>query len=122
MEGTRSRVIIAAGISVTLLAFWIWRRERRPELDAPAVLVRVQQLNQLATVKYTVQKVIGLKEQKEPFGSESILLIMEANVEAGVDLASMHSDDVILRPDGTVVLRIPEPKILNVVINEKETK
>jgi hypothetical protein len=116
------RAGVAAVLIIAALLIWMWRRERRPQLDSPAVLVRVQQLSQLATVKYTVQKVVGLRDQKVPVGSESILLIMQANVEAGVDLASMHSDDVTVRPDGGVVLQLPQPKILNIVINEKETK
>src|SRR5437588_12796063 len=106
MDRTSRQVAIAAVLIVAVLVIWMWRRERRPELDSPAVLVRVQQLSQLATVKYTVQKVVGLRDQKVPVGSESILLIMQANVEAGIDLASMHSSDVAVRPDGGVVLQL----------------
>jgi hypothetical protein len=73
-------------------------------------------------VKYTVQKVVGLTEQKQPFGSEAILLIVQANVEAGIDLSNLHSDDVSIRGDGTIVLRLPPPRLLNVSLDEKETK
>lgn len=104
------------------LILWISQRGRRPELDPAAVLVRVQQLNQLATVKYTIQKVIGIKDEHYPVGSESILLIMQANVEAGVDLAGLHQGDVTRNSDGAIVVHLPEPKILNVVIDEKETR
>lgn len=115
---------IATVLTLVAIAFTIWsfRPEywRRP--DAPAVLARVQRLNQLSTVKYTIQQVIGLTEQKNPTGSESILLILQAFVESGVDLASMHPDAVTIRADGTVVLRLPPARILNVTINEKATK
>lgn len=84
--------------------------------------MQVQQLNQLATVKYTVQKVIGLEERKQPVGSETILLIIQASVQAGIDLASLQAQDVTLRSDGTVVLKLPPAKILNVSVDEKETK
>jgi len=106
-------------ISVPIL--WISRREG-PRIDPPSVLAQVQRLNYLATVKYTIQKVIGLTEQKKPVGSESILLIVQASVQAGIDLASMGPDDVKVRPDGTVVVRLPAAKILNAFIDEKETK
>lgn len=114
----------SAGIALVIAAVLIllWRRERPPQFDQTAVLARVQQLNQLTTIKYTVQKVVGLKDQKYPVGSESILLIVQANVEAGIDLAGMHPADVSIGPGGTVVLKLPEPKILNVFIDEKETK
>lgn len=121
MDRRSTRVAIAAVLMVALVMIWM-RRDRRPQLDPPAVLLRVQQLNQLATVKYVVQKVIGIREQKVPVGEESILLIVQANVEAGIDLAGMHPDDVSIRPDNTLVVRLPEPRILNIVINEKETK
>jgi Protein of unknown function (DUF4230) len=43
-------------------------------------------------------------------------------VQAGIDLASLRPEDVTVRPDGIVVLRLPPAKILNVSIDEKETK
>jgi hypothetical protein len=119
----KSRVTgIALALLIGIAIFWISRRERRPRLDPPSVLAQVQQLNQLATVSYTIQKVIGLTEQKQPIGSESILLIIQANVQAGVDLASLRSDDITRRPDGTLVLRLPIAKVFRVSIDEKETK
>jgi hypothetical protein len=110
-------VVAAAIIGVVLI-----RRATSPERTAPAVLVQVRQLNQLATVTYTVQKVIGIREQKQPVGSESILLIVQATVQAGVDLAGLHAEDVTVRRDGTVVVRLPPPQVLNVAIDEKNTK
>jgi hypothetical protein len=112
----------AVALLISISIFWISKREGRPRIDPPYVLAQVQRLNQLATVKYTIQKVIGLTEQKQPVGSESILLIVQASVQAGIDLASLRPDDVIVRPDGTVVVRLPAAKILSVSIDEKETK
>lgn len=113
-------------VAVSLLAlaaiFWLSRQALRPSLDPPAILVQVQQLNELATVRYTIQKVVGLKEQKQPVGTEAVLLIIQASVQAGIDLGSLKQEDITLRPDGTVVLRLPAPKILGVSIDEKETK
>ncbi len=120
--GRQIRAGIVAALIVIVLVALLWRRERRPRFDPNAVLTRVQQLNQLTTVKYTIQKIVGLKDEKFPVGSESILLIMQANVEGGIDLASMHNDDVSVQPDGGVIVRLPEPRILNVSIDEKETK
>lgn len=113
---------IAIGLVIVGLLFAIWWRGQTPPMDRPAVLARIQQLNELATVKYTVEKVVGIKDQKYPVGSESILLIVQANVEAGVDLADLHPDDVTLLPGRTVVLRLPEPRILNVFLDEKATR
>ncbi len=121
MSLSRRAAIAATLVIAALLLILLWRLERRSPLGPPNILARVQQLNQLSTVRYTIQKVVGLKDQAYPVGSESILLIVQAHVDAGVDLAGMHPDDVSVRSDG-VVVRLPEPKILNVAIDEKETK
>jgi hypothetical protein len=112
----------AFALLISIPIVWIFKHESRPRIDPPSVLAQIQRLNQLATVKYTVQKVVGLTEQKKPVGSESILLIVQASVQAGIDLASLGPDDVKVRRDGTVVIRLPEAKILSVSVDEKETK
>jgi hypothetical protein len=116
----RKSLLIAAIALIALV--WFLRRERNPSLDPPAVLAQVQQLNQLATVKYTIQKVVGIKEQKQPVGQESILLIVQANVQAGINLAGLRAEDIAVLRDGTVQLALPQAKILNVSVDEKETK
>lgn len=118
----KSRTAGIALVAVIAAIFWFSQRDRRPRLDSPSILLQVQQLNQLATVRFTIQKVVGLREQKQPVGSEAILLVMQASVQAGIDLASLRPDDIAVRSDGTVVLKLPPAKILNVSIDEKETK
>src|SRR5882757_4892999 len=118
MRNMRFTVVALAGL---IGALWFSRREKLL-LDPPAVLAQVQQLNQLTTVQYTIQKVVALTEDKDPVGSESILLIVQASVQGGVDLARMQPDDVTVRSDGAVELRLPAAKILNLSIDEKQTK
>lgn len=115
--------LVAAGVLLVLAMIWMARQGgRRPQVDLPSILLQVRQMNQLTTVRYTVQKVIGLTEQKQPVGSEAILLIVQARVEAGVDLAGLRQEDVTVRVDGTVVVRLPAAKVLNVTVDEAETK
>ncbi len=119
----RQRIpLVALAFLLAGTLVWFSARPSRVRLDPPSILVQVQQLNQLATVKFTVQKVIGLEERKQPVGSESILLILQASVEAGIDLASLRAEDVTQRADGTVVLKLPAARILHVTVDEKETK
>ena len=122
MNDKRRRMAIAAVLAAVALTFYFVRRDRRPDLDPPAVVAQVRQLNQLATVRYTVQKVVGLKERKNPVGEESILLILQASVEAGIDLAILRPEDVSRRADGALVVRLPPAKLLRVSVDEKETK
>jgi hypothetical protein len=116
-------IAVAAALVLAIGAgLWFSQTPRRPALDPPAVVAQIQQMNQLATVKYTVQKVVGLREDTVPVGSESILLIMQATVQAGIDLARLQERDVTFRSDGTVVLRLPPAQVLGVAVDEKETK
>src|SRR5579884_1539243 len=114
--------VVFATLLVMVVVGVFWRRTARSGPDAAAVLAQVRQMNQLATVRYTVQKVVGLREEKQPLGSESILLILQARVEAGVDLASMQPGDVTVHHDRSVVVTLPKAQILNVAVDEKETK
>lgn len=116
-------ILLIVLVCVCVFVFLVTRRQQsKPDLDPQAVVAQVRQLNQLATVRYTIQKVIGLREQKQPIGEESILLVMQARVEAGIDLGSLRDQDVTRRPDGALVVRLPIAKILNVAVDEKETK
>jgi hypothetical protein len=90
-------------------------------VDSPAVLEQIRKLNELVTVKYTIQKVVGLEEQKVPFGSEKILLLVQATVLGGVDLSTLTTQDVTC-VSNNVTIRLPVAKVLHVYPNEKETK
>jgi Protein of unknown function (DUF4230) len=118
-----SAVIVALAAVAVYYRFFPQRETViRRVVDAPAVLQQVQQLNELVTVKYNIQKVIGLKEEKVPFGSESVLLMVQATVLGGVDLASLKPEDVSVTADDRVTIKLPPPKIMHVFVNEKDTR
>ena len=91
-------------------------------VDTPAMLHEIQSLQELATVQYTLQKVIGLEEEKIPFGSESVLMVVMARVKAGVDLGALLPGDVVIGRDQQIALRLPPPKILDVYIDDPQTR
>ncbi len=90
--------------------------------NPPALLLQIQKMNELVTVKYSVQKVIGLEEQKQPFGTEKLLLIVQAKVGAGIDMGRLQKIDLNRDAKGAYVVRLPEAQILYVAIDERETK
>ena len=97
-------------IALGVVFLFTGRIEQKPDLDPQAVVAQVRRLNQLSTVRYTVQKVIGIKEQKQPIGEESILLVMQARVEAGIDLASLREQDIFRRPMAPSSCDYPPPE------------
>jgi hypothetical protein len=91
-------------------------------LDSTAVITQVQKLNQLATVKYSIQRVVGLREPKVPIGEESILLMVQGDVIAGVDLSKLTPQDVKTTGTHSVTIQLPPGRLLNVSLDEKQTK
>jgi hypothetical protein len=92
------------------------------DLDPAAVVHQVQQLNDLVTVRYVVQKVVGLTEEHQPVGEESILLMVQGKVLAGVDLGQINQYDVESIHGHEASLRLPPPHVIDTYIDERNTK
>ncbi len=91
----------------------------------PVVVEGIQELDQLATVRWTesvlVTRESGGTDLERTLTGERVLLVATGDVEAGVSLAELGEDDV--RVDGeTVTIRLPEPEILSVSLDEEETR
>jgi Protein of unknown function (DUF4230) len=117
-----------AGVLLTVLVGVMWMHFARPtpgvssEVNAPAILHQIEGLQELVSVKSTVQKVVGLEEKKYPLGAERILLFVQADVLAGVDLAELTPANVQVFPARRVRINLPPPRILQTVIDDKQTK
>jgi hypothetical protein len=115
-----------AGILLASVAFFVSRKltgaGSLSTLDSPSVVREIQRLNELVSVKYTIQRVVGLEEQKVPVGSEKLLLIVQAEVLAGIDLSTLKPSDVKTLPGNAIYVTLPQPKIVHIVIDDKQTK
>ncbi len=116
-------VSLAAGAGFTYL---IWNPTQPSE---SAVVLGVQRLNELATVKQTVQVIVTEEENEsiltqplpEFLTGEKLLLVAVGEVEAGVDLDELGDDDV--RVVGkTVTIDLPDAHILGSSLDEDQTK
>ncbi len=91
---------------------------------SPVVVEGIQQLDQLATVRWT-ESVVVTKESEgnslqRLLTGEKVLLVATGEVEAGVDLASLGSEDVEVQGE-KVTIRLPEPEILSSSLDEEKT-
>jgi hypothetical protein len=109
-------LLITVGSALVRYAFGIHK------LNSAAVVSQIQRLNQLVTVKYNIQRVIGLREPKVPFGEESILLIVQGEALAGIDLSKLRSNDISYTGRRSVMITLPPVKLLNILLDEKQTK
>src|SRR5262245_15868602 len=76
-----------------------------------AVLKQVQQMNELVSVKYVIEKVVGMKDENF-FGKDQLLLIAHGIAKAGVRLDELKPEDVRVSAEGEVTLRLPKARIL----------
>lgn len=91
---------------------------------SPVVVEGIQQLNQLATVRWTESTVVT-KESEGNFlprwlTGDKVLLVASGEVEAGVNLASLDSEDVEVEGE-KVTIRLPEPEIFSSSLDEEKT-
>ncbi len=119
---TVSALVIAAASILLYRHFFEQPAVVRRVVDAPALVQQIQQLNELVTVKYSIQKIIGLQQEKVPFGSESVLLMVQATALGGVDLSTLKPGDVNVGPDNSVTINLPPPQPLHVFIDDSQTK
>ena len=115
-------IVVAVGSIVLYIHFFGGHGVVRRVVDAPALVQQIQQLNELVTVKYSIQKIIGLKEEKVPFGSESVLLMVQATVLGGVDLSTLQPSDVTVSAGTNVTIKLPQPQPLHVFMDDSKTK
>lgn len=123
-------------LSVALGVGLAWYGDRLPLLGtlfgdggtrtvtSPVVVEGVQELDQLATVRWT-ESVVVTKESGDSslerfLTGEKIVVVATGEVEAGVDLASLGEDDVEV--DGEkVTIRLPEPEVFSSSLDEERT-
>ena len=103
----------------------LFENEPARTTTGPVVVEGVQDLDQLATVRWTesvpVTRESGGTELERIFSGERVLLIATGEVEAGVNLADISKDDVRVSGD-TVTIRLPEPEILSTSLDEEKTR
>lgn len=103
----------------------LFEEEPAQTTTSPVVVEGIQDLNQLATVRWRESVIVtresGGTELERLLVGEKVLLVAAGDVEAGVDLESLGRDDVRVSGE-TVTIRLPEPVILSVSLDEGATR
>jgi hypothetical protein len=91
----------------------------------PVVVEGIQELDQLATVRWTESVLItretGGNILDRLFSGEKVIVIATGEVEAGVDLGDIDKDQVSVNGD-SVTIDLPEPEILSASLDEERTR
>jgi hypothetical protein len=117
-------LVVMATIALVLLrlAPEVGPPTARKVLDPPAVVNQISALRELVTVRYGIQKVVAFEEKKVPFGAERMLLFVQAEVSAGVDLSTLEEQHIQLLQDDAIAISLPPSSITSVVIDDAQTR
>lgn len=116
---TTERPFITYGIIFTVL-FGACKSKLPNEAETVAAL---QNLQELATVEYTVTKVVKANDNKDWYtiGDRKILLTCQASIKAGIDLAQLQPKDISVSGK-SIEITLPAPKILTVNLPPENIK
>lgn len=129
-------VVLSVGLGIGISRFDFAERmplvgpllQERPArtTTSPVVVEGVRELDQLATVRVTESILVTRESGTENaldrlFSGEKVLLVASGDVEAGVDLSGVGENDVRVEGE-TVTIRLPDPEVLSVGLDEEETR
>jgi hypothetical protein len=139
MDDRRRRLLLIAGAAVLLLAaaiagiWWSVRRVSRdlakPQetaVDIGDVVTQIREMSRLETAAMHVINVSTIKQSyrfiPKSLGGDEITLYAEGDVIAGIDLSRVQQSDVTREPDGTLVMRLPDPQVLITRVDNAKTR
>jgi hypothetical protein len=115
-----------AGVLAFVVGWLVWSRPgSRLDLSQPAVVMKIQQLQRLQTVVYTLEKIVS-GSQDTPYlprllAGDRILLIVHGEVTAGIDLAALDASSLQVSGEN-IAMRLPEPDVFTTRIDNEKTR
>lgn len=93
------------------------------EQDAKPSVLSLKEMSDLATVEYTVTKIIKANDNKTWYkpGDRKILMRCEAQIKAGIDMAGIAQNNFTIE-DKKVTVQLPPPKIISINIPPEKIK
>ncbi len=89
------------------------------------IVERIQNLKELKTVRYnvanSVQSEVEMPALLAGLYGDNIVMIAVGHIEAGIDLALLTSDDLMLTED-TLTITLPAPYILSCYLDEQQSQ
>jgi hypothetical protein len=92
-----------------------------PLIANTATVVRqIQSLNELVTVKFSLEKVVVLQDAKW-YGDNRVTLVAHGTVKAGIDLQKLQPGDIAIS-DRKIRLTLPPASVTDAYLNDRETQ
>ncbi len=114
--------VLAAALIAWLLFF---QSGLRLDMSRPAVVQRIQRLQRLETVVYSLEKIVtGTQDNAylpRILGGDRILLIVYGEVIAGIDLAKLDESKITIQ-GRSIELEMPPAEVLSARIDNERTR
>jgi hypothetical protein len=128
LVGSLGWVTLSRASGLTLLShFWsaVTGRSLSIDVSQPTVVDRIQRLQRIETVVYTMDKLVtGAKENPifpDFLAGDRLLLMVHGEVVAGIDFSNLEPGDV--RVNGKEVhLRLPAPQVFSTRLDSARTR
>lgn len=88
--------------------------------NTATLLKQVQDLNQLVTVKYVLEKILIVEDVKW-YGENRVLMVAHGVVKAGVDLHQLNADRITISGE-SISIKLPRPVITDAYLDENKTQ
>ncbi len=113
-------ILFFAGIRLGVR--WAESRHKDPlrEESTVTVVQQIQSLSELVTVKYVVEKVVILEDQRW-YGENRVLLLAHGVVKAGIDLRQLSGADVHISGNN-ISIRLPDAQITDAYLDDRQTR
>jgi hypothetical protein len=107
-----------------VVSSWL-QRTTRTDMSQPTVVDRIQRLQRLETVVYTMDKIVsgekGSAILPDFLAGDKLLLLVHGEVIAGIDFETLKGSDVVVSGK-TVRVRVPSAQLLVTRLDSSKTR
>lgn len=120
-------VIIFVVLGISLRNYLEWGKWNLDTIERKTsfVLVEIRKISELTTATYYEEHFIEkTKEVSHVWGlystTERLAVVVKGTVKFGYDLSTITERDITIGKDGELNIKLPDAKILNTIINDKD--
>jgi len=111
-------MIFALGLLVGMVGRRLW--PLGGAANSATLLIQVQNLNHLVTVKYVLEKVVIYDDAKW-YGDNRVLFVAHGVVKAGIDLSMLQAGDIEVTGK-KIRVGLPPPRITDVYLDDRRSE
>ena len=118
-------VLVTAALSSLVAWLLFFQSGFRIDLSRPAVVQRIQRLQRLETVVFSMEKIVTGSQDNaflpRLLAGDRILLIVHGEVTAGIDLGRIDASKIAIK-DSDIEIEMPQAEIFSTRLDNEKTR